>query len=350
MKWYPRMNTKEVCRQLSVTPKMLRVYENQKLINAERSENNYRNYSIDDVLQIQIIVMLRNLGFSLKEIKTVLNLKESKNDYLHHFYIQLKAVEMKVNELNTIKERLNSTINEILSTEDKNEEFLHNIYTSYKTENEKTMYEEILDRWNFDKMAVDYVNRFLKEDIGYLDSINVTAELLLNMVSGKSVIDVGGGTCNLWIDFPKHTRLTVMDKSLQMIFMAKENAPWANYILDDVLLIDKNKFEKYDVVVSTFTLHHIPYEQQEKAIKNIIDLCTEDGNVLILDRSFQNESERIKKEKELADEGNLDYLDIIRSEYYLLADHTKSYIHYLGYKVRTLFFKDQIWGFIINKK
>lgn len=49
------MNTKEVCKQLSVTPKMLRVYESLNLIRIERGENNYRNYSIDDILQIQII-------------------------------------------------------------------------------------------------------------------------------------------------------------------------------------------------------------------------------------------------------------------------------------------------------
>ena len=128
------MNTKDVCRRLSVTPKMLRVYESQKLIHAKRSDNGYRDYSLDDLLQIQIIVMLRNLGFSLKEVGTVLNLKKSKDDYLYHFYIQLKAVETRINELNSIKNKLNNTINRILCEEIINEEFFHAINSSYQND------------------------------------------------------------------------------------------------------------------------------------------------------------------------------------------------------------------------
>ena len=339
------MNTKEVCRKLSITPKMLRVYEGQNLIHARRGENGYRNYSLDDVLQIQIIVLLRNLGFSLKEIKTVLNFKKSQKDYLYHFYIQLKAVETRINELNVIKDKLSGIINEILNGNDIEEEFINRP----SSESETTTYENMISRWNFDLMAVDYVNRYLKEDTAYLKSINLTAGILKNMVAGKSVLDVGGGTCNLWLDFPEDTRLSVIDKSLQMIFAAKENIPWANYILDDILLIDRSKFDKYDIVVSTFTLHHISYEQQEKAIKNMIDLCRGNGTVLIVDRSFGSQSEKEKIEKELVERENLAFLDIIHSEYYLLADYIASYIHYLGYEVKTLFFEEQIWGFLIEK-
>jgi putative AdoMet-dependent methyltransferase len=345
------MNTKEVCSKLSVTPKMLKVYESQKLIRAERRDNNYRDYSIDDLLQIQIIVMLRNLGFSLKEIKTVLNLKKSKSDYLYHFYIQLKAVETKIHELNVIKDKLNTAINKVLTDEDKNEELFQGLYHDSKTgSDEITTYEKMISRWNFDQMASDYINRYLKEDKGYLKSISKTAEILLKTVPGKSVLDVGGGTCDLWIDFPENTCLTVMDKSLQMIFAAKDNVPWAVYILDDILLLDIERFRKYDIVVSTFMLHHIPYEHQEKVIKNIIGLCREDGCVIIVDRSFRNESDKRKREKELDEAGNSDFLDIIRSEFYLLSDQVLRYIRYLGYNARTLFFDEEIWSFLIDKR
>ena len=344
------MNTKEVCSKLSVTPKMLRVYENQKLICAKRGENNYRNYSIDDVLQIQIIVMLRNLGFSLKEIKTVLDFKKSKNDYLYHFYIQLKAIETKINELNCVKENLNKTINRILQKEEISEEFLRGIYITSQADDEKTTYEHMVNRWNFDLMAVDYVNRYLKEDVGYLNAINRAASILSEMVANKRVLDIGGGTCNLWIGFQDNMQLTVMDKSLQMLFAAKENVPWANYILDDILQLEKNRYEKYDVVVSTFTLHHIPYELQEKALRAMIDLCKDDGRILIVDRGFPSLSEKKKKEEELELKGDFQFLDIIHSEFYMIADQIISYLRYLGYSTNTLFFEEQIWGFLIDKR
>lgn len=345
------MNTKEVCRQLSVTPKMLRIYERRKLIQAGRRENNYRDYSIEDLMQIQIIVMLRNLGFSLNEINTVLNFKKSKDDYLYHFYIQLKAVEAKIHELNAIKDKLNTAINKVLTDKDKNEEFFHSLYDGAKTDSDEiTACKKMISRWNFDQMAQDYINRYLKEDQGYLNSIDKTAKILLKMVPDKSVLDVGGGTCNLWAGFTEDTRLTVMDNSLQMIFAAKENVPWADYILDDILLIDIERFRKYDIVVSTFMLHHISYEQHEKVIRNLIGLCRQEGCVVIVDRSFRNESDKRKKEKELEEAGNLNFLDIIRSEFYLLSDQVIRYIRYLGYHVRTLFFDEEIWGFLIEKK
>lgn len=343
-----KMNTKEVCIQLSVTPKMLRVYESQKLIHASRTENGYRDYSLDDILQIQVIVLLRDLGFSLKEIKKVLCFKKNQKDYLDHFYIQLKAVEAKINEWNAVKTKINGMINDVLRGNDINDGFPQQNRTS--SDSKSTSYESMINRWNFDLMAVDYVNRYLNWDTGYLNSIKRTAEYLKPMICGRTILDVGGGTCNLWQEFQENTQLTVIDKSLQMIFAAKENIPWANYILEDILQINPNGMVKYDVVVSTFTLHHISYDQQEKAIKNIIDFCSEGGSVLLVDRSFRNQNEKENKERELEEAGNLDFLEIIQSEYYLIADQIESYICYLGYESNTLFFEDEIWGFLINKK
>ena len=66
------MNTKAVCQRLSVTPKMLRIYEEQGLIHPERLDNNYRNYSMENLIQIETISVLRHLGFSISEIKSIL--------------------------------------------------------------------------------------------------------------------------------------------------------------------------------------------------------------------------------------------------------------------------------------
>jgi SAM-dependent methyltransferase len=160
---------------------------------------------------------------------------------------------------------------------------------------------------------------------------------------------MGGGTCNLWLDFPEDTRLTVIDKSLQMIFAAKENIPWANFMLDDILTLEKKELGKFDIVVSTFTLHHISYDQQEKAIKNMIDLCRDGGRILIVDRSFHDQAEKEKRENELEDAGNMRFLEIIRSEFYLISDQVMKYIRYMGLQADTLFFEEEIWGFLIKK-
>ena len=94
------MNTKDICKQLSVTPKMLRIYEEGGLIHPHRGENNYRYYSEEDVLRIQMIVILRNLGFSVKDIGTIFREKADQLDsVLYAFYVQLQAIELQRKQL-----------------------------------------------------------------------------------------------------------------------------------------------------------------------------------------------------------------------------------------------------------
>ncbi len=340
------MNTKEVCRKLSVTPKMLRVYETQKLISPVRCENNYRDYSIEDILKIQIIMVLRDLGFSLREISSVLDFNKSENDYLHSFYIQSKAIESKINELNNAKDRLNGAINELLRTEGKEVKITEAIFPSGK-DNEKTIYQEMVDRWNFDLMAVDYVNRYLKEDIAYLNSIRAAQSLIRKFPPDTRMLDIGGGTCNLWSGFGPATLLTVLDKSLPMILAAKESAPWARYIMDDILKLDTRKYDCFDLVLSTFTLHHIQSDMQQIAIQNMIGLSCPKGSVLIIDRSFRDRRERDAREKMLIEKGDQEALDIFHSEFYPIVEDVVRLVRGLGRQIEAFPVEENIWGYRI---
>lgn len=67
------MNINEVEKLLSVTRSNIRFYEKAGLINPERSENNYRNYSEADIAELKKILVLRKLGFTVEEIKAMQN-------------------------------------------------------------------------------------------------------------------------------------------------------------------------------------------------------------------------------------------------------------------------------------
>lgn len=343
------MNTRDVCRELSITPKTLRVYEAQKLISPHRGENNYREYSLDDIMRIQVVVVLRDLGFSLKEIRSVLDFEKSGNDCLHSFYIQAKAIETRINELAHAKVRLNRAINKLLVTEEMDAGILETVFRSGKQESDKTTYEEMVDRWNFDLMAVDYVNRFLKEDTAYLNSIRTVEGLVRKYPYGSTILDVGGGTCYLWTDFPGDTRLTVFDKSLPMILASKEKVPWARFILGDILLLHFGEYGPFDLVLSTFTLHHIPYEKQMIAIRNLIELAGPNGSVMIVDRSFRDMAEFSAKEKTLEDSDDFAALDIFRSEYYLIVEDVVRFVRGFGCLIEAFPVEENIWGFQISK-
>lgn len=62
------MKIKEVESLLSVSRSNIRFYEKEGLLTPERNENNYRDYSEQDVSALKKILALRKLGFSVEEI------------------------------------------------------------------------------------------------------------------------------------------------------------------------------------------------------------------------------------------------------------------------------------------
>lgn len=62
----------EVCKRCGLTKKAIEYYEEQGLTRPQIMENGYRMFSEDDVIQLNKIAVLRGLGISVSDIKTVL--------------------------------------------------------------------------------------------------------------------------------------------------------------------------------------------------------------------------------------------------------------------------------------
>lgn len=90
----------------SVTTRTLRYYEQNGLIRPDRvdQENRYRYYSYETLLRVQTIRYLLDEGFSLAEIKSMLQ-KEDLETMRSHFSIRISEAE---EELRYMKQRLDS--------------------------------------------------------------------------------------------------------------------------------------------------------------------------------------------------------------------------------------------------
>ena len=67
------MTIKDAEKLTGLTAKSIRFYESKGLINVERNEtNDYRNYSENDIRQLMKIKTYRYFGFSIEEIKELL--------------------------------------------------------------------------------------------------------------------------------------------------------------------------------------------------------------------------------------------------------------------------------------
>ena len=63
----------EICRLYHIGADSLRYYEKIGLIQPQRSEGNYRLYSLSDIWRLNVIRDLLKLGFSTRQIKTYLD-------------------------------------------------------------------------------------------------------------------------------------------------------------------------------------------------------------------------------------------------------------------------------------
>jgi DNA-binding transcriptional MerR regulator len=72
-----RLKIGEVAKQTGVSVGTLRYYEGLKLLQpAERGENGYRHYNPDTILQVKFIKQAQALGFSLEEIRQILDVRD----------------------------------------------------------------------------------------------------------------------------------------------------------------------------------------------------------------------------------------------------------------------------------
>lgn len=109
------MNIGSVAEKTGVPTKTIRFYESIRLIAAaDRRSNGYRIYSVVDVHTLQFIRGARSLGFSVEEVRTLLDLWEDKTrasaDVKKMAAVQLKALEKKIDELVKIRRTLTDLV------------------------------------------------------------------------------------------------------------------------------------------------------------------------------------------------------------------------------------------------
>lgn len=104
------MRLKDVCKQTGLSDSAIRYYEKEGLLDVKRSENNYREFSNKDVEILDFVIKSRNLGFSLCEIKEILELKKkgtSVCSYVtEHMEMKISKIDEEINKLKKEKEIL----------------------------------------------------------------------------------------------------------------------------------------------------------------------------------------------------------------------------------------------------
>lgn len=104
----------ELSKKTGVSIHTIRFYENKGLIESSTNKsvktNNYRNYDESHVERIETIKEAQEAGFTLSEIKTLLEKwysgKFLKDEQLAFFDTKIKEIENKIAQLQQMKDRL----------------------------------------------------------------------------------------------------------------------------------------------------------------------------------------------------------------------------------------------------
>jgi len=115
----------ELSKRTGVAIHTIRFYENKGLIVATTDENvksnNYKNYNDSHVETINVIKDAQETGFTLSEIKTLLEKWKggnfSKEEQLSFFDAKIKDVDNKIVHLNQMKKRLEKVLKDLASGE-----------------------------------------------------------------------------------------------------------------------------------------------------------------------------------------------------------------------------------------
>ena len=99
------MKTHEVEQLLGLTKQTLIYYEKEDLIHPQRDENNYRDYSQDDIDMLRFIQLLRSMAITIDEIKLILNhqlsirdVLETKKEFIEYSKTKLGILEQKIKD------------------------------------------------------------------------------------------------------------------------------------------------------------------------------------------------------------------------------------------------------------
>ncbi|NOX24600.1 MAG: heavy metal-responsive transcriptional regulator [Deltaproteobacteria bacterium] len=100
-----------VAKQAGISVEAVRFYEKQGLINTPlRNDSGYRVYSADITNQLMFVTRAKELGFSLKEIKELLLLRNSPNitcaEIKHQAEKKIADIERKIKDLKLIRDSL----------------------------------------------------------------------------------------------------------------------------------------------------------------------------------------------------------------------------------------------------
>lgn len=109
------MNIGQAAKKSRLPVKTIRYYEEIGLVNANRSDNGYRQYGDLEIHKLRFVQRARSLGFSVEDCRALLSLYEDRNRASAEVRAiarnHLNAIDTKISELQNLRNVLAHLVN-----------------------------------------------------------------------------------------------------------------------------------------------------------------------------------------------------------------------------------------------
>lgn len=262
-------------KKASVTIRTIRYYDKQNILKpSHKNEKGYRLYTDEDFVKLQRILVLKYLGFSLEEIRTM-PLQSGVSDLKDSFQMQLRLIRQKKEHLEQIEQALCEAQNLLQQTEQINwDEILHLIHI---TNMEKSLVEQYQTATNLD-IRISLHKKYSINKQGWFFWIYTQ----LPMKNVDNILEIGCGSGQLWLNAEKkaldNKNIILTDISQGMVLDAKEMLEKQGFsftyqVMDgqDLKFLDS----QFELVIANHVMFYM--KDQNKALSEIKRVLKQDG-------------------------------------------------------------------------
>lgn len=267
-----KYSTGKFANLANTTIRTIRYYDSIGLLKPSFvADNGYRYYTDADLLKLQRIISLKNLGFSLEEIYP-LTLKNDKDSLVESLDLQLSLVKKKIQSLLNLKDTLTTTksllknneiewnrIIELLQLSKYEEEIIE----QYRNSNNLNIRMNLHERYSFNKTG--WFNWLFSQ---------------IDFSHSNRILEIGCGDGKLWKDRPldlRNREVFLSDSSSGMIQdVRKSLGDDFSYMVFDCENIPFKK-EYFDIVIANHVLFYL--KDVQNGLSEISRVIVENGKL-----------------------------------------------------------------------
>ncbi|KGE19076.1 MerR family transcriptional regulator [Paenibacillus wynnii] len=216
------LTTGQIAKRTGMFVRTLRYYDRIGLLKPSNYHGDTRLYSEMDIFKLQKLSVLKFIGFSLEEMKAILESEGTKTDLRSSLFLQKKLIRQKIKHMDSVVQAIEASIESMDRQEQEpNWEEMTDIIHTVRTDRDwSEQYHNALRL----QSRIHLYDRFSTNSMGwhrwFFEHVLRQASQL-SLPAPIKILDIGCGDAALWLRnidrIPPHWEITLADASAGML-------------------------------------------------------------------------------------------------------------------------------------